>query len=375
MTPYDPGVTNAELLRGALLRAGFHEAGVIQSSAYTEPHFREWLAAGMHGGMHWMHEHGAVRADLAAAFPKTRSIAIALVEYGTDLPDSAAMNSRVATYARGHDYHLVVKDMLNAAAAEIETARPGSSIRALVDTSPINEKRCAELAGLGFIGKHTNLIHPARGSWSFLALLLTALEVEVTPVVQPERCGQCTACLDVCPTKAFPQPFVLDARRCISYLTIEHRGIIPRELRPLMGGWIFGCDLCLAACPWNRFARHPVSVAFRPREVLASAELESLLGLSDLAFRRMFDGSPLLRTGWIHFVRNCLIAAGNSGDRKLVPAVTHILKRHDGVLRVHALWALARLDDDAARLWCNTMLPTTTHTDVCAEMRAILGTA
>lgn len=364
-------MTNAELLQGALLSAGFHEAGVLPSSAYTEPHFPEWLAAGMHGDMHWMREHGAVRADLAAAFPKTRSIAVALFEYGTTVEAPSAGASRVASYARGVDYHLVVKDMLRTAGREIESARPGTAIRALVDTSPINEKRCAELAGLGFIGKHTNLIHPARGSWSFLALLLTSLDVEVTPAPQQERCGQCTACLDVCPTHAFPRPFVLDASRCISYLTIEHRGIIPRALRPLMGGWIFGCDLCLAACPWNRFARRPVTEAFRPREVLERGELETWLGLSDLAFQRTFDGSPLLRTGWVHFIRNCLVAAGNSRDARLVPTLARILKRHDGVLRVHALWALARLDQQAARDWC--LRADVTQTDVRAEVQAILA--
>lgn len=368
-------MTNAELLRGSLLRAGFHEAGVIPSSSYTEPHFPQWLAAGMHGDLHWMHEHGAVRRDLASAFPKTKSIAVALIEYGTEplLPQGGS--AHVASYARGKDYHLVVKDMLLVAAREIEALHPAVAIRALVDTSPINEKRCAELAGLGFIGKHTNLIHPARGSWCFLALLLTSLEVGTEPAVSPERCGQCTACLDVCPTKAFPQPFVLDARRCISYLTIEHRGNIPRELRPLMGGWIFGCDLCLAACPWNRFAQRPVSDAFRPREVLEHGELAAWLAMSDLAFARTFAESPLLRTGWVHFIRNCLVAAGNSADTRLLPVILRLLKRHDGVLRVHALWAWHRLDAAAAIRWCMNMLPVTTHTGVRAEMQAILADA
>lgn len=362
-----------ELITQALLDAGFHAAGVIPAQAYSEPNFPQWLGAGMNGAMHWMHDHASVRTDVQQAFPKTESIAVGLVEYGTAHTPPDPSPVRIASYAQGTDYHVVVKAMLNNAARRLEAAQPGTAIRVFVDTSPLNEKRCAELAGLGFIGKHTNFIHPQRGSWSFLALLLSSLPVTDQPAPQTERCGQCTDCLDVCPTRAFPKPFVLDARRCISYLTIEHRGVIPRELRPLMGGWIFGCDLCLAVCPWNRFALRPVAEPFRPKPVLEERELAEWLNISDLEFERTFRNSAVLRAGWVQFLRNCLIAAGNSGDGRLVPAVLRVLDRHAGILRVHALWALHRLQPERALQWCRNHPDAARNTDVAAEMAHILA--
>ncbi|MSR73929.1 MAG: tRNA epoxyqueuosine(34) reductase QueG [Planctomycetes bacterium] len=350
--------------------AGFHLAASFPLAALQEPHLQGWMDAGYAGELEWMQRHARTRSNPVAAFPRTKTVTVGLFEFGA--PEALPPNeARIAHYAQGTDYHLVIKDMLRVAAAQLVAQVPGVWTRTFVDADPLNEKRCAELAGLGFIGKHTNLIVPDRGSWCFLGLLLTSLVVEDSPPPQPERCGSCTACLDICPTKAFPQPFVLDARRCISYLSIELRGVIPRELRALMGSWIFGCDLCLDVCPWNRFARQTEAGPFAPRPVLRQ-DLPQWLRLTAEEFDVVFRDSAMLRTGWRAFMRNVLVACGNQDDATLYEMVLPWSKHPDALLRLHAHWALGRLAPAEARLWQQECANAETDAAVLEELQLTL---
>jgi epoxyqueuosine reductase len=254
-----------------------------------------------------------------------------------------AERARISVYAQGGDYHDTVKKALKALARWLVEEAPGSELKVFVDTAPVMEKPLGQAAGIGWQGKHTNLVSREHGSWLFLGAIYTTVSFE-PDAPHDERCGSCNACQDACPTDAFPAPFRLDARRCISYLTIEHKGSIPHEFREAIGNRIYGCDDCLAVCPWNKFAQHAARHrAFLPRAELAAPRLEDLLALDDAGFRKLFSGSPIKRVGRDRFVRNCLIAAGNSGNRELEGPVRTLLGDPDPVVAEAAAWALERL--------------------------------
>ncbi|WP_304617133.1 tRNA epoxyqueuosine(34) reductase QueG [Paracoccus sp. (in: a-proteobacteria)] len=321
--------------------------GVTRPDALPELPARlaAFLEAGHHGQMGWMAERSAWRADPAALWPEARSV-IMLAELYTpetdplavlDQPDRAA----VSVYAQGRDYHDLVKKRLKQLGRWLLERAPGHQIKVFVDTAPVMEKPLAQAAGLGWQGKHTNLLSRDLGSWFFLGAIFTTLPL---PPDAPERehCGSCRACLDACPTGAFPAPFRLDARRCISYLTIEHKGPVDPELRPLMGNRIYGCDDCLAVCPWNKFAQ--AGSEMRYRGIIDAPLLAELAALDDGGFRARFSGSPIKRIGRDRFVRNVLYAIGNSGLPDLRPVAAALLQDPDATVADAARWACARLE-------------------------------
>ncbi|WP_324750920.1 tRNA epoxyqueuosine(34) reductase QueG [Sphingomonas sp. LY54] len=328
---------------------GFSAFGVAPADATprTAERLRAWLDDGAHGDMIWMEETAERRGSPAGLWPEVRSVISLGMSYAPAVdPLTLAAEGevgRISVYAQGQDYHDVVKKALKALARWL-VAEAGCELKVFVDTAPVMEKPLAEAAGLGWQGKHTNLVSRADGSWLFLGAIYTTLELESAPPPPRVHCGSCTACLDACPTKAFPAPFRLDARRCISYLTIEHKGPIPEEFRAAMGNRIYGCDDCLAVCPWNRFAdaarRHQ---AFVPRAELVSPALADLLALDDAAFRQVFSGSPIKRIGRNRMVRNAAIAAGNSGSAALVEPLRRLVHDDDPVVAEAAQWALGRL--------------------------------
>jgi epoxyqueuosine reductase len=308
---------------------------------------REWLADGMHGDMEWMEARADVRQGPQAMWPDARSV-IALGMSYAPAADPLALEgdperARISVYAQGGDYHDTVKKALKALARWLVEQAPGSELKVFVDTAPVMEKPLGQAAGIGWQGKHTNLVSREHGSWLFLGAIYTTLPFAPDPAHE-DLCGSCRACQDACPTDAFPAPYRLDARRCISYLTIEHRGPIPEEFRAAIGNRIYGCDDCLAVCPWNKFAAAAASHrAFLPRAELAAPKLAELLALDDAGFRRLFSGSPIKRIGRDRFVRNCLIAAGNSGNAALADPVRELLGDPDPVVAEAAEWAVSRL--------------------------------
>lgn len=290
------------------------------------------------------------RSDPAALWPDARSVIVLGVNYGP-ADDPLALIARpergsISCYARNRDYHDLIKGRLKNLAGWIG-ARYGGAVKVFVDTAPIMEKPLAQAGGLGWQGKHTNLVSRTYGSWLFLGSIFTELELPPDRA-EPDRCGSCRACLDVCPTQAFPAPYQLDARRCISYLTIEHKGPIPRALRPALGNRIYGCDDCLAVCPWNKFAAASQEMAFLPRIELTAPMLAHLVGLDDAAFRAVFSGSPIKRIGRDRFVRNVLIAIGNSGAAELAPCARARLADSSPLVRGAAVWALSRMAEPEA---------------------------
>jgi epoxyqueuosine reductase len=328
---------------------GFCAFGTAPASAAPKAgaRLRAWLDEGCHGDMIWMAETAERRAAPAALWPEVRSV-IALGMSYAPVDDPLALadapeRGRISVYARGADYHDLVKKALKALARWLVEAAAGTDLKVFVDTAPVMEKPLAEAAGIGWQGKHTNLVSRADGSWLFLGMIYTSLELD-HDAPHPMRCGSCSACLAACPTDAFPAPFKLDARRCISYLTIEHKGPIPVALRAAIGNRIYGCDDCLAACPWNRFADAArANQAFLPRAELAAPALADLLALDDAGFRQVFAGSPIKRIGRVRMVRNAAIAAGNSGRPELMPAVARLTGDPDPVVAEAAAWALERL--------------------------------
>jgi epoxyqueuosine reductase len=316
---------------------------------------RRWLEAGHHGTMGWMESRTHHRVSPRALWPDAKS-AIALgMSYAPasnplglgEHPDLA----RISVYAQGGDYHKTVKKALKALARFIVEQAP-SELKVFVDTAPVMEKPIAQAAGIGWQGKHTNLVSREHGSWLFLGVILTSLELEPDPPADHgQHCGSCTRCLEACPTRAFMGPHRIDARRCISYLTIEHEGAIPEELRAAMGNRIYGCDDCLAVCPWNRFAdAAAANRAFLPRAELAAPHLADLLALDEASFREMFAGSPIKRIGVKRMIRNCLIAAGNSGNPALAIAIRRYIDDPDPVIAEAAAWALRQLGFSSAKM-------------------------
>ena len=298
--------------------------------------------------MGWMAETFARRADPKILWPEARSVVMLALNYGPRVDPLAAPKRRdcgaISVYARNRDYHEVVKGKLKTLAAWLVAAAGSEpvAVKVFVDTAPVIEKPLAAAAGLGWQGKHTNLVSREFGSWLFLGAIFIDLEL---PPDEAERdhCGACRACLEACPTAAFPAPYRLDARRCISYLTIEHKGTIARELRPLIGNRIFGCDDCLAVCPWNKFAHVGAEAKLTGRDDLAAPPLSELAALDDAAFRARFAGGPIKRIGHARFLRNVMIAIGNSGDRSLIAAALSGVAADSPLVRAMAVWALGRL--------------------------------
>ncbi|WP_027235873.1 tRNA epoxyqueuosine(34) reductase QueG [Leisingera caerulea] len=306
-----------------------------------------FLDAGYHGQMGWMAERTHWRGDPALLWPEARSV-IMLAESYTPEEDPMAVvgqadRGAVSVYARGKDYHDLVKKRLKRLARWlIAEAGEDCGVKVFVDTAPVPEKALGQAAGLGWQGKHSNLVSRDWGNWAFVGSVFTTLELPADRA-EPDRCGSCRACLDSCPTDAFPAPYQVDARRCISYLTIEHKGPVDEELRGKLGNRIYGCDDCLAACPWNKFAVAASDMRYAAREELKAPKLEELAALDDAAFRAMFSGSPIKRIGRDRFVRNVLYAIGNSGLPELRPAAQGLVEDPDPAVADAAAWAVQRL--------------------------------
>jgi epoxyqueuosine reductase len=360
-------------------RLGLGLVGVVPAEPpATAGHYRDWLDRGYHGHMAYLARPDAVarRADLARTLPGVRSVLAVGVNYHTRplAPALAGDPSRglVASYAWGDDYHEVIVPRLEALAGFLAAATGGTvAHRAYTDTGPVLERDLAARAGLGFVGRNTNLIHPRLGSWLFLGELLLAVELpSLSPGGRWGTCGRCRRCLDACPTQAFVAPYVLDARRCISYLTIELKGAIPRELRPRIGNRIFGCDVCQEVCPWNRrFARPTAEPAFQPRPGAMAPRLLDLIELDDEAFRQRFRGSPIRRAKRRGLLRNVAVALGNWADPRAVPALARALHDAEPLVRGHAAWALGRIGTGEATLALEQALATETDAWVAEEIR------
>jgi epoxyqueuosine reductase len=334
-------------LKEAAAGLGFVTCGVTSADVSPEAGTRltAWLESGAHGDMAWMQARAPERTAPRALWPEAMSVIMLGMSYAPGAPPiDVADRGRISLYAQGTDYHDVVKKALKALARWL-IAEGGGDLKVFVDTAPVMEKPLAAAAGIGWQGKHTNLVSADHGSWLFLGAIMTTLALDPDPPHR-DQCGSCTACLRACPTDAFPAPYQLDARRCISYLSIEHKGPIPLDLRAGIGNRIYGCDDCLAACPWNKFADSAAANrAFLARAELAAPALKDVLALDDAGFRAVFAGSPIKRIGRNRMVRNAAIAAGNSGDVSLVPVLMRVVDDTDPVVAEAAQWAITRLGE------------------------------
>jgi epoxyqueuosine reductase len=334
-------------IRDEALRLGFDVCGFASAAEPWDAGARlaEFIDQGRHGEMAWLAETAERRSHPRAMWPDARGAVVLGMNYGPDSDPLAALEHRdraaISVYAQGDDYHDLIKKRLKALARWL-VAETGCELKVFVDTAPLMEKPLAQRAGLGWQGKHTNLVSRRFGSWLFLGAVLTTLDLE-PDAAEGDHCGACRACLDICPTGAFPAPYQLDARACISYLTIEHAGPIPEEYRAKLGNRIYGCDDCLAACPWNKFAQEAREGALHAREQLRGPSLALLVALDDAGFRALFAKSPVKRVGRDRFVRNVLYAIGNSGEADLLPAAQALLADASDVVRDAAEWATTRL--------------------------------
>ena len=347
MKPEAAAETTEERIRAEAGRLGFDVCGF---AAVDQPwpaagRLIEFVDQGRHGSMDWMAETAERRQHPRAMWPDARSAIMLGLNYGPEQDPLAILGrpdlAAISVYAQGDDYHELIKKRLKALARWL-VAETGCELKVFVDTAPLMEKPLAQSAGLGWQGKHTNLVSREFGSWLFLGAILTTLDL-LPAEAEGDHCGVCRACLDICPTGAFPAPYQLDARRCISYLTIEHAGPVPEEFRAAMGNRIYGCDDCLAVCPWNKFAREARESAFHARDTLRAPALTDLAALDDASFRALFSKSPVKRIGRDRFVRNVLYAIGNSGDPALAETARARLDDASAVVRDAAEWALARL--------------------------------
>ena len=338
-------------IRDRALALGFDAVGFCRAELGPEARTRlaDFLAAGQHGDMGWLAARAEQRADPRALWPEARSVVAVGLSYAPAEDPLATLDrpdrGNISVYARNRDYHDVVKGRLKHL-AQFVVARFGGGVKVFVDTAPVMEKPLAARAGLGWQGKHSNLVSRAHGSWLFLGEIYTTLALE-PDAAHADRCGSCTRCLSACPTDAFPAPYRLDATRCIAYLTIEHRGPIPVEFRRAMGNRIYGCDDCLAVCPWNRFARATREATLQARPDLSAPRLAALAALDEPGFRAMFSGSPIKRIGRNRFVRNVLIAMGNAMDERLAAPAARLRADPDPVVAEAADWALRQLKPDA----------------------------
>jgi epoxyqueuosine reductase len=363
-------------IRTQALALGFDAVGFCRPELSSDAgrHLATFLAQGFHGDMSWLADRVAQRSSPKGLWPEVRSVVVLGLNYAPDRDPLGILEERsrgaISVYAQGSDYHDIVKKRLKQLARAIAATWPGD-LKVFVDTAPVMEKPLAQQAGLGWQGKHTNLVARDFGSWLFLGEIY--LSIDLAPdAAESDHCGSCRNCLDVCPTKAFPAPYTLDARRCISYLTIEHKGPIPAELRPLMGNRIYGCDDCLAVCPWNKFAAPLTEPLLAPRDATTGPALAALARLDDAAFRDLFARSPVKRIGRDRFLRNVLIAIGNSGDAGLVPVIVERLSDPAPLVRAMAVWALARLaDEPMARRLSMTYLPDEIDATVRAEWQDV----
>lgn len=358
--------------------AGFDAIAVTRPDAIAQAPARlsDFLRRNFHGTMDWLADRADWRNDPRKLWPEAKSIIMLAMNYGPEHDPLAVLSKpdggAISVYAQHRDYHDVMKGRLKEIAQKL-AARTGADVKVFVDTAPVMEKPLAQAAGIGWQGKHTNLVSREFGSWLFLGSIFTTAELDPDEP-DTDHCGSCRACLDACPTKAFPAPYRLDARRCISYLTIEHKGPIPHEFREAMGNRIYGCDDCLAVCPWNKFARSASEAKLIAREDLKEPALKDLLRLDDAAFRALFSGSPVKRIGRDRFVRNVLIAAGNSGDERLVDPCLSLTADPSPLVRGAAVWALSRLMTPFQfRAFARNAMKAEPDPDVLNELRAALA--
>ena len=345
-----------ERIRERALAEGFDAVGFCDATLDEEARrdLAAFIEARHHGDMGWLAATGDRRGDIARLWPEAKSAVVVAQNYGPAADPLAALERRdrgtISVYAQGRDYHDVMKKKLRAVARWMHDAL-GCEVKLFVDTAPVMEKPLAQRSGVGWQGKHTNLVSRRFGSWLFLGEILTTLELAPDPP-ETDRCGSCRRCLDICPTDAFPAPYRLDATRCISYLTIEHKGHVAREFRAAIGNRIYGCDDCLAVCPWNKFASLAAETALFPRMELAAPRLAELAALDDASFRALFSKSAVKRLGRDRFVRNVMIAIGNSGESGLAATAEAALADPSPLVRAMAVWALSRLlpGSDFARL-------------------------
>lgn len=349
--------TSKNKIREILLAEGFDAVGFTAPGAvnHAGPRLQDWLADERHGDMDWMEERAHHRTHPQNLWPETKSIVVVASNYGPSRPQETPLaklevtdRGNISVYAQGKDYHDLMKKRLKKA-ARILHREFDTELKVFVDTAPVMEKPLAMAAGLGWQGKHTNLVSRDFGSWLFLGAIFLAIDIEPDEP-SGDTCGTCTSCLDICPTGAFPAPNTIDARRCISYLTIEYKGHIPLEFRAPMGNRIYGCDDCLAVCPWNKFASATDEIAFHPRAELIAPLLADLAALDDTSFRKVFSGSPVKRIGRDRFVRNVMIAVGNAGDPALLTTVKTALSDTSPLVRAMAVWAARRLADEVTWL-------------------------
>ncbi len=344
-------MTSSSDLKSALIAQaqlrGFNSVGVTRPEAAPAAKARldRFIADGAHGDMLWLETTAERRGSPLTLWPEVRSVIMLGMNYGPDENPLEILQKRdraaISVYAKGDDYHDLVKARLKDVARWL-IANAGGDVKVFVDTAAVMEKPLAAKAGIGWQGKHTNVVSRDFGSWLFLGAIFTTLDLPIDDASK-DSCGSCRACLDACPTAAFPEPYRLDARRCISYLTIEHKSPIPRELRPLMGNRVFGCDDCLAVCPWNKFAERGREAKLAARDVLRAPTLAELSRLDDAQFRALFAKTSIKRTGRDRFIRNVLNAIGNSGDVTLAPEAERLLDDASSLVRGSAVWALSRL--------------------------------
>jgi epoxyqueuosine reductase len=339
----------ATLLKAQALSLGFAVCGIADADTApeTSARLRAWLDKGCHGDMLWMEERADQRGSPQALWDEVRSVIMLGMSYAPAVDPMALADShdrgRISVYAQGRDYHDVVKKALKALARWM-VDHGGGALKVFVDTAPVMEKPLAQAAGIGWQGKHSNVVSRTHGNWLFLGAIYTS-DTLAADAPMGDHCGRCTACQSVCPTDAFMAPYRVDARRCISYLTIEHKGAIPLDLRRGIGNHVYGCDDCLSACPWNKFASAAqANRAFLPRAELVAPSLDTLLALDDTTFREIFSGSPIKRIGRGRMVRNAAIAAGNSGNHALIAPLQKLVLDEDEVVREAAIWALTELD-------------------------------
>ena len=367
-----------QAIRARALALGFDAVGFAPAalSQAAKEGLAGFLGQGYHGDMGWLADKAQRRADPRTLWPEARSVVVLGLNYGPPenpapprLPPAAG---DISVYARNRDYHDVIKKKLKALGRWMGESY-ACGIKVFVDTAPVMEKPLAETAGIGWQGKHTNLVSREFGSWLFLGEVFTDLDLGAGNA-EADHCGECRRCLDACPTKAFPAPYRLDARRCISYLTIEHKGPIERSLRPLMGNRIYGCDDCLAVCPWNKFAKATAESGLIARADLGAPALAALAALDDAGFRRHFAGSPIKRIGRNRFLRNVLIAIANSAEPALIPVVAGLLGDGEALVRGAAVWAIGRLASaDRVRALAATRLGSEPSSEVRKEWRLALN--